>query len=167
MRLKGRIWRFGADVDTDIIIPARYLNTSDPQVLASHCMEGIDPNFPQKVKEGDIIVAGDNFGCGSSREHAPLAIKAVGVSCVVAESFARIFYRNAFNVGLPILECPQAVEEAEEGEVMEIDLDTGRVSNLTKGKEYQAHPIPPFMQELIRVGGLMRYVAKRLKEDGG
>ncbi|MBC7360466.1 MAG: 3-isopropylmalate dehydratase small subunit [Desulfacinum sp.] len=161
--LSGRVWVFGDDVDTDAIIPARYLNTSDPRELAAHCMEDADPAFPSKVQAGDVIVAGKNFGCGSSREHAPIAIKAAGVACVVAKSFARIFYRNAFNMGLPILECPQAAEEVKEGDRVEIDLRSGTIRNLSTGKTYQAQPIPPFMMELLDAGGLMAYVKKRVQ----
>ncbi|HEX15654.1 MAG TPA: 3-isopropylmalate dehydratase small subunit [Deltaproteobacteria bacterium] len=162
MKFRGRVWKFGDDVDTDIIIPARYLNTTDPQALAAHCMEGVDPAFSQKISPGDIVVAGRNFGCGSSREHAPLALKAAGVACVVAKSFARIFFRNAFNMGLPIVECPEAAEEAREGDELEVDLDEGLVRNLTLGRSYRARPVPAFMQELIRDGGLMGHIAKKL-----
>ncbi len=162
MKFRGRVWKFGDDVDTDIIIPARYLNTTDPQALAAHCMEGVDPAFSQKISPGDIVVAGRNFGCGSSREHAPLALKAAGVACVVAKSFARIFFRNAFNMGLPIVECPEAAEEAREGDELEVDLDEGLVRNLTLGRSYEARPVPAFMQELIRDGGLMGHIAKKL-----
>ena len=161
MRFRGRVWKFGADVDTDRIIPARYLNTSDPAELARHCMEDADPGFPQKVRPGDIILADKNFGCGSSREHAPIAIKAAGVSCVIARSFARIFYRNAFNMGLPIFECPEAYDGIEEGDEVEVDADSGVIRNLTRGTEFRAAPIPPFMQELIADGGLMAHIAKR------
>nr|WP_281247911.1 3-isopropylmalate dehydratase small subunit [Desulfacinum hydrothermale] len=161
--MSGRTWIFGDDVDTDAIIPARYLNTSDPKELAFHCMEDADPTFPSKVQPGDIIVAGKNFGCGSSREHAPIAIKGAGVACVVAKSFARIFYRNAFNMGLPILECPQAVEDVKEGDQLEIDLGSGTIQNLSTGQTYQAQPIPPFMMELLEAGGLMAYVKKRVQ----
>ncbi len=161
-RIEGRIWIFGDDVDTDAIIPARYLNTSDPEELARHCMEDADPEFPSKVRPGDVIVAGKNFGCGSSREHAPIAIKAAGVACVVAKSFARIFYRNAFNMGLPILECAEAVEEASPGDEFRIDLQSGAITNLTKKREYQAQPIPEFMMKLLEAGGLMAYVKKRV-----
>jgi 3-isopropylmalate/(R)-2-methylmalate dehydratase small subunit len=157
--LKGTIYKFGNDVNTDEIIPARYLNTSDPKELAAHVMEDADPQFPKKVKLGDIIVAGKNFGCGSSREHAPLAIKASGVTCVVAESFARIFYRNAFNIGLTIMECPAAAE-AQTGHTFSINTETGEITNLTLKKTYASKPIPPFMQELIAAGGLMEYVRK-------
>ncbi len=164
MKLKGRVWKFGKNIDTDAIIPARYLNTSDPQELAKHCMEDADPEFPSKVKEGDIIVADKNFGCGSSREHAPIAIKAAGVSCVIAPSFARIFYRNAFNMGLPIFECAEAPELINEGDEIEVDADTGEITNLTTGKKMKAQPIPPFMQELIRDGGLIAHILKKTNE---
>ncbi len=157
----GPVWIFGDDVDTDAIIPARYLNTSDPQELARHCMEDADPEFPGKVRSGDILVAGKNFGCGSSREHAPIAIKAAGVACVIAVNFARIFYRNAFNMGLPILECEEAVREARQGDTFSVCLETGEITNATRGKSYRAAPVPPFMIELLRSGGLMAYVKKR------
>jgi 3-isopropylmalate/(R)-2-methylmalate dehydratase small subunit len=158
--ITGRIHRFGDDVNTDEIIPARYLNTSDPKELAAHVMEDADPQFPSKARPGDIIVAGKNFGCGSSREHAPLAIKAAGLACVIAESFARIFYRNAFNIGVTIIECPAAVADAKTGHVLRLDTATGMVVNETLGREYESKPIPPFMQELIGAGGLMEYVRK-------
>jgi len=161
--ISGRVWRFGNDIDTDVIIPARYLNTSDPQGLAKHVMEGIDRDFPGKVKTGDIIVAGKNFGCGSSREHAPIAIKAIGIHAVVARSFARIFYRNAFNIGLPIFESPEASENIKESEEIEIDADNGIIKNLTTHKEYKVNPIPPFMQELIAAGGLVEWTKKKLR----
>lgn len=160
MIITGTIHKFGDDVNTDEIIPARYLNTSDAQELASHVMEDVDPQFPAKVKPGDIIVAGKNFGCGSSREHAPLAIKTAGVACVVAESFARIFYRNAFNIGLTIIECPAAAAEAQTGHELCIDTTAGEIKNLSLSRDYSAKPIPPFMQELIAAGGLMEYVKK-------
>ena len=163
MKVKGQVWRFGDDVDTDAIIPARYLNTIDPQELARHCMEDADATFAERVKPGDIIVAGKNFGCGSSREHAPLAIKAAGVACVIAAGFARIFYRNAFNIGLPILESPEAAQGCEQGDELEVDLDTGEIHNETRGLTFRAHPIPPFMQELIRDGGLVGHIARRIK----
>ncbi|NLU50756.1 MAG: 3-isopropylmalate dehydratase small subunit [Syntrophomonadaceae bacterium] len=163
MIFRGKVHKFGADIDTDAIIPARYLNTSDPRELARHCMEDADPAFPEKVVEGDIIVAGKNFGCGSSREHAPLAIQAAGVSCVVATSFARIFYRNAINIGLPILECEAAVEDARPGDELEIDLNGGNIRNLTLGKAYQATPFPGFMQEIMARGGLINYIKERMK----
>ena len=162
MVLKGRTWRFGDDIDTDVIIPARYLNTSDPKELAAHCMEDADPEFARQVRPGDIVVAGNNFGCGSSREHAPLAIKAAGISCVVAATFARIFYRNALNIGLPILECPAAAGEIKAGEELEINLEEGKIINTTTGKVYQAAPFPKFMRELIAAAGLIPYVRSRL-----
>lgn len=155
MKTQGTVFRYPNNVDTDVIIPARYLNTPDAKSLARHCMEDIDPSFPQKVQPGDIIVAGWNFGCGSSREHAPLAIKTCGTGCVIAKSFARIFYRNAINIGMPILECPQAAEEIQAGDQVEVDFDTGIVSNLTTGKKYQAAPFPPFIQNIIKKGGLL------------
>ena len=162
MKLKGKVFKYGDNVDTDVIIPARYLNSSDPENLAAHCMEDIDEDFADQVEEGDIIVGGKNFGSGSSREHAPLAIKYAGVSCVVAESFARIFYRNSINIGLPILECPEAVQETEAGDELEVDIDKGEVKNLRTGKTYQAAPFPPFMQEIIKDGGLIEHVKKEL-----
>lgn len=162
MNFQGTVHKFGNDVNTDEIIPARYLNTSDPKLLAAHVMEDADPKFPAQVKPGDILVAGRNFGCGSSREHAPLALKTAGVACVVAESFARIFYRNAFNIGLPILECPEAAAEVQAGEVLEIDAGAGTIRSRTTGRTYTASPIPPFMQELVAAGGLMEYVKNKL-----
>ncbi|AVX19925.1 3-isopropylmalate/(R)-2-methylmalate dehydratase small subunit [Carboxydocella sporoproducens DSM 16521] len=165
MKLRGRTWKFGHDIDTDAIIPARYLNTSEPAELAKHVMEDADPTFPGKVQAGDIIVAGKNFGCGSSREHAPIAIKAAGVSCVIAQSYARIFYRNAFNIGLPILESPEGAAAIEEGQEVEVDLNTGVITNLTTGATYQATPYPPFMQELIQAGGLINYTRRRLGKE--
>ncbi|AQS58026.1 3-isopropylmalate dehydratase small subunit [Desulforamulus ferrireducens] len=165
MKLQGKAWKFGHDVDTDLIIAARYLNSSDPAELARHCMEDADPTFAGKVQAGDMILAGKNFGCGSSREHAPIAIKAAGVSCVIAKSFARIFYRNAFNIGLPIFECPAAIDEVKEGETLEVDAATGSIKNLTTGKEYQAVPIPDFMRQIIDAGGLISYVQRRVKEN--
>jgi 3-isopropylmalate dehydratase small subunit len=161
MKLKGKAHKFGADIDTDAIIPARYLNTSDPAELANHCMEDADKDFMKKMKPGDIIVADKNFGCGSSREHAPIAIKAAGVSCVIARSYARIFYRNAFNMGLPIFESAEAVDGIVEGDEVEVDVDSGIIKNITKSEIYKAQAIPPFMQELINAGGLMKHVAKR------
>ena len=158
MKFKGKAWKFGKNIDTDLIIPARYLNTSDPDELAEHCMEDADPGFASNVESGDIIVADTNFGCGSSREHAPIAIKAAGVACVIAPSFARIFYRNAFNMGLPIFECPEAVSAFNQGDVVEIDADTGTITNTTRGVTVQAQPIPDFMQELIADGGLIPHV---------
>ncbi|NOY64640.1 MAG: 3-isopropylmalate dehydratase small subunit [Nitrospirae bacterium] len=163
MKIHGKTWKFGADIDTDAIIPARYLNTSDPKELALHVMEDADPEFPRKVKPGDIIVADKNFGCGSSREHAPIAIKAAGIQAVVAKSFARIFFRNAFNIGLPIFESPQAVDGISEGDEIEIDADSGTITNHTKKEVYQAKPIPPFMQELIKAGGLVEWTKKKIK----
>ncbi|MGK7346592.1 MAG: 3-isopropylmalate dehydratase small subunit [Candidatus Nitrospinota bacterium M3_3B_026] len=162
MKITGKSWKFGDNIDTDAIIPARYLNTIDPEELAKHVMEDADPEFPKKVGEGDIIVAGDNFGCGSSREHAPIAIKGAGVSLVIAKFFARIFYRNAFNMGLPILESAEAAEDIETGDELEVDIATGEIVNKTKGKTYKAVPIPPFMRELIDAGGLMEYTARQL-----
>jgi 3-isopropylmalate dehydratase small subunit len=162
MKIRGRVWTFGEDVDTDAIIPARYLNTSDPKELAAHVMEDADPGFAGKVKSGDIIVAGKNFGCGSSREHAPIAIKAAGIRAVVAKSFARIFYRNAFNIGLPIFESPGLSESAAEGDEIEIDAGGGIIKNITRGDEHRAEPIPPFMQELIAEGGLVEWTRKRI-----
>lgn len=164
-KLQGKVWRFGNDVDTDLIIPARYLNTSVPKELAEHCMEDADPAFTSKVGKGDLIVAGKNFGCGSSREHAPISIKAAGVSCVIAASFARIFYRNAINIGLPILESTEASKNIAEGDQLEVDLDTGKIANLTKNETYQATAFPPFMQELINTGGLIEYVKKRIEKS--
>ena len=158
MIYKGKTWKFGSNVDTDAIVAARYLNTWDPQELASHLMEDVDPQFREKIQPGDIIVAEDNYGCGSSREHAPIAIKYGGISCVVAKSFARIFYRNSFNMGLPIFECPEAVDGISKGDELEVDGQSGTIKNLTTGKTYQAQPIPPFMQQLIEAGGLMNYV---------
>ncbi|MGE5894396.1 MAG: 3-isopropylmalate dehydratase small subunit [bacterium] len=163
MILKGTSWKFGSNIDTDAIIPARYLTTSDPAELAKHVMEDADPAFPNKVKRGDIIVAGSNFGCGSSREHAPIAIKAAGIQAVIAPSFARIFYRNSFNIGLPIFESSEASIGIAEGDELEIDADTGIIRNLTKKEEYRAKPIPPFMQELIQAGGLIEWTRKRIK----
>lgn len=165
MKYTGKIYKFGADVDTDVIIPARYLNTFDPLELAKHCMEDADPTFPSKVKPGDIIVAGKNFGCGSSREHAPIAIKGAGVSCVVARSFARIFYRNSINIGLPILECEEAFDGMEEGDQIEVDLETGQITNLRSGISYQAQPFPPFMQEIMAQGGLINYVKEKARTE--
>lgn len=163
MIIEGKVWKFGDDVDTDAIIPARYLNTSDPAELAGHVMEDADREFPKKVSRGDILVAGKNFGCGSSREHAPIAIKAAGVGAVVAKSFARIFFRNAFNIGLPIFESPHVADSTEEGDVIEIDADRGLARNLTKGTEFPIKPVEGFMQELISAGGLIEWTKKRLK----
>ena len=163
MLLKGNAWRFGDDIDTDAIIPARYLNTSDPKELARHVMEDADREFPNKVKAGDIIVAGKNFGCGSSREHAPIAIKAAGMQAVVAKSFARIFYRNSFNIGLPIFESVDASEKIKEGDIVEIHADKGIIKNVSTGEQYNANPIPLFMQELIAAGGLIEWIKNKIK----
>jgi len=160
--LKGRAFKFGDDVNTDEIIPARYLNTSDPAELAKHVMEDADPDFPKKVQKGDFIVAGKNFGCGSSREHAPIALKAAGVSAVIAKSFARIFYRNAINIGLPIFECAEALEGIEEGDVIEVNPETGVIRNLTKGTEFKAAPIPEDIRKIREAGGLMEYAKQKL-----
>ncbi len=160
--LEGKAWRYGRDVDTDVIIPARYLTATDERELGSHCLEDLDAAFASKVEKGDIIVAEENFGSGSSREHAPLAIKGCGVSCVVASSFARIFYRNAINVGLPILECPEAVQGTKTGDRLRVDLGSGTIENLSTGKTYQAQPFPDFMREIIALGGLVDYVRRRL-----
>ena len=162
MKIKGKVWKFGKNIDTDVIIPARYLNTSDPAELAKHCMEDVDPDFSKKIKPGDIIVAEKNFGCGSSREHAPIALKAAGIGCVIAPSFARIFYRNAFNMGLPIFECDETASALGEGDEVEVDADTGEIRNLSTGDVFRAQPIPPFMQELISDGGLIPHVLKSL-----
>lgn len=155
MKTQGKTFKYPDNVDTDVIIPARYLNTPDPKELAQHCMEDIDRSFVAKVKPGDVIVAGWNFGCGSSREHAPLVIKTCGTGCVIAKSFARIFYRNAINIGLPILECEQAAEEIQPGDEVQVDFDTGIITDCTTGKSYQAQPFPPFIQNIIRCGGLL------------
>jgi len=162
MILHGRVWKFGNDVDTDVIIPVHHTSGTDVAEFGQHCMEGLDPLFSKKVHPGDIIVAGTNFGCGSSREPAPLAIKAAGISCVIAKSFARIFYRNAFNVGLPLIESRDAANSVEAGDELEVDLDAGKIRNLTRELAFEATAIPPFMQELIKDGGLMRHIAKRL-----
>lgn len=161
MEVKGKVFKYGNDVDTDVIIPARYLNDSSEEALRSHCMEDIDPDFVKNVQAGDLIVAEDNFGCGSSREHAPLAIKASGVSLVIANSFARIFYRNSINIGLPILECPEAVKEIKAGDIVEADLSLGVIKNLTTGKTFKAQPFPEFIQEIIADGGLLKHLAKK------
>ena len=160
MKFKGRIWKFGDNIDTDAIIPARYLNIWDPQGLAAHCMEDADPDFMKKMKKGDIIVGGENFGCGSSREHAPIAIKAAGIACVVAKSFARIFYRNAFNMGLPIFESADLWGKVESGSEIEVDADGGLIRIIGEAGSLPIQPIPPFMQELIADGGLMNHIAK-------
>ncbi len=163
MIFKGKVWTFGDDVDTDVIIPVQYTNATDPNEFGKHCMEGIDPEFPLKVNPGDILVAKRNFGCGSSREPAPLSIKAVGISCIIAKTFARIFYRNAFNVGLPVLECEDAPDQIEEGHEVEVNLDTGEIRDLSLSETFQAKPVPLFMQNLIRDGGLMNHLAKTLR----
>jgi 3-isopropylmalate/(R)-2-methylmalate dehydratase small subunit len=155
---KGQVFKYGDNVDTDVIIPARYLNSSDPAELATHCMEDIDKDFINQVHKGDIIVATKNFGCGSSREHAPIAIKAAGVSCVIAETFARIFYRNAINIGLPIVECPEAARDIDAGDEVEVNFDTGVITDVTKGTTYQGQPFPEFMQRIIAAEGLVNYI---------
>lgn len=157
----GSVFKYGDNVDTDVIIPARYLNSSDPKELATHCMEDIDAEFVKKVKTGDIIVANKNFGCGSSREHAPLAIKASGVSCVIAETFARIFYRNAINIGLPIIECKEAAQAIKAGDVVEVNFDSGVITDVTTGKSFQGQAFPPFMQKIIDCEGLVNYINKK------
>ena len=162
MSMPGTVWKYGDNVDTDVIIPARYLNVSTPEELALHCMEDIDPAFATGVARGDVIVAGENFGCGSSREHAPLAIKGAGISCVVAKSFARIFYRNAINVGLPILECPQAVDEAQAGDRLAIDLRAGTIRNERTGQTHHTSPLPDFIMGIVEAGGLVPYTKARL-----
>lgn len=158
---KGTVFKYGDNVDTDVIIPARYLNSSDPAELAAHCMEDIDKEFISKVNKGDIIVATKNFGCGSSREHAPIAIKAAGVSCVIAETFARIFYRNAINIGLPIIECPEAAQAIEAGDTVEVNFDTGVITDVTKGTEYKGQAFPEFMQKIIAAEGLVNYINQK------
>ena len=163
MKICGHVFKYGDNVDTDVIIPARYLNATKGEELAKHCMEDIDREFVNKVQPGDIIVAEKNFGCGSSREHAPLAIKCAGVSCVIAETFARIFYRNAINIGLPIIECPQAAQEIEAGDEVEVDFDSGMIYDRTKGTQYQGQAFPEFMQKLIAAGGLVSYTNSRKK----
>ena len=163
MILKGRVWKFGNNINTDAIIPARYLNTSDPKELAKHVMEDADNEFPAKVKKGDIIIAENNFGCGSSREHAPIAIKAAGIQAVIARSFARIFYRNAFNIGLPIFESVEASEKIKQGDEIEIDADRGIIKNVTRNDQYISKPIPSFMQELISAGGLIEWTKRKMK----
>lgn len=164
MKYTGNVLKYGDNVDTDVIIPARYLNTSDHKELASHCMEDIDKTFVSRVQQGDIITAGQNFGCGSSREHAPIAIKASGISLVIAKSFARIFYRNAINIGLAIVECPEAAENISDGDKVEADMDNGIIRNLTTGQEFKAAPFPDFVQKIIENGGLMESIAKGIIE---
>lgn len=161
MKARGIVHKYGDNVDTDVIIPARYLNSSDAKDLASHCMEDIDKEFVNKVKPGDIMVANKNFGCGSSREHAPLAIKTAGISCVIAETFARIFYRNAINIGLPILECPAAAKAIEAGQEVEVDFDSGIITNVTTGESYQGQAFPEFMQRIMKADGLMNYINEK------
>lgn len=161
--MQGKAIKYGDNIDTDVIIPARFLNTSDPKELAQHCMEDLDKEFKNKVKEGDILVVGENFGCGSSREHAPLAIKASGISCIIAKSFARIFYRNAINIGLPILESREAVDGIEEGDIVSVDVDNGIIRNVTKGTEFKAQPFPEFIKEIIKYGGLINYVREKVR----
>ena len=163
MKLKGKVHKFGSNINTDAIVPARYLNISEPNELAKHCMEDIDSEFLTKIKPGDIIVATTNFGCGSSREHAPLAIKACGISCVIAQSFARIFFRNAINIGLPLLECPEAVKETEAGDTLEVDLSRGEINNVSKHKRFMASSYPEFMMGIINAGGLVEYTKSSLQ----
>ena len=165
MKLRGKVHKFGVNIDTDVIIPARYLNVSEAEELAKHCMEDIDADFTTKVEPGDIIMATTNFGCGSSREHAPLAIKACGVSCVIAQSFARIFFRNAINIGLPLLECPEAVNETETGDILEVDLSSGKINNISKHKTFTANTYPAFMMGIINTGGLIPYTKSKLERD--
>ena len=166
MSINGRVWKYGDNVDTDAIIPARYLNTSSERELAAHCMEDLDPELVSKIAPGDLLVAGKNFGCGSSREHAPVAIKALGVSCVIAETFARIFFRNAINIGLPILESPEAARDAQTGHRLEVDLAEGIIRNLDLGREYRATAYPPFMLDLIAAGGLIEYTRRKIQAGG-
>lgn len=160
MKAEGKVIKYGNNVDTDVIIPARYLNTSDPVELASHCMEDLDKGFVKRVNKGDIMVAGRNFGCGSSREHAPIAIKVSGISCIIAETFARIFYRNAINIGLPIVECPEAAQDISEGDTVSVNFETGKIINITKNKVYVGVPFPEFMQEIMAADGLIGYIKK-------
>nr|WP_157198824.1 Isopropylmalate/citramalate isomerase small subunit [Methanocaldococcus infernus] len=161
LNIKGRVWKFGDNVDTDAILPARYLIYTEPEELAKYAMTGIDEEFPKKAKKGDIIVAGKNFGCGSSREHAPIGLKALGISAVIAESFARIFYRNAINIGLPLIECKDISKKVDEGDILEVNLKTGEIKNLTKGETYQGTKLPEFMMEILEAGGLMEYLVKK------
>ena len=165
MKASGKVFKYGDNVDTDVIIPARYLNSSDPKELALHCMEDIDPEFVNKVGKGDIIVANKNFGCGSSREHAPIAIKAAGVSCVIAETFARIFYRNAINIGLPIIECEEAARRIADGDEIEIDFDSGVIKDITNGESYKGQAFPEFMQKIIKAEGLINYINETLPDS--
>lgn len=161
--MEGMVFKYGDNVDTDVIIPARYLNISDRLELTSHCMEDIDQTFVSRVKAGDIMVAGKNFGCGSSREHAPLVIKLSGISCIIAESFARIFYRNAVNIGLPILECPEAARAIQNGDRVKVELDSGRITNITRNCTYKAESFPEFMQDIMKAGGLVNYVSRKVE----
>ena len=161
MSVKGKVFKYGANVDTDVIIPARYLNTADPAELAKHCMEDLDASFLERVKKDDVIVAGSNFGCGSSREHAPIAIKECGISCVIAPSFARIFYRNAINMGLAILECKEAAEEIQDNDEVSVDFSTGIITDITQGKTFTAKPFPPFIQKIMEADGLVGYIGKK------
>jgi len=163
MIIKGKIWKFKDNIDTDVIIPARHLNTSDPKELALHCMEDYDPEFVKKMERGDIVVAGNNFGCGSSREHAPIALKEAGISCIIAKSFARIFFRNAINIGLPIFESSEIFNESDQGDVLEIKTDSGRINNITNGKTYKINPLPDFIQKVIAHGGLKEYVKEEVR----
>lgn len=167
MNFRGKTHKYGADINTDVIIPARYLNLTDPRELAKHCMEDEDPEFVKRVRPGDILMATTNFGCGSSREHAPISIAAAGVSCVIAKSFARIFYRNAINLALPVVECPEAVDGSESGDELEVYLESGSIRNLTRGTSFQAKAFPEFMLELLQAGGLIEYTKKRLAEPAG
>ncbi len=161
MQAKGKVFKYGDNVDTDVIIPARYLAIADPRELAEHCMEDIDKDFVKKVQPGNIMVAGKNFGCGSSREHAPLVIKVSGISCVIAETFARIFYRNAINIGLPIIECPEAAKDIQDGDEVEVDFDSGIIYNCTNGRQYQGQAFPEFMQKIIKAEGLINYINQK------
>ena len=163
MIIKGKVWKFKDNIDTDVIIPARYLNTSDPKELALHCMEDYDSEFVKKMDQGDIIIAGKNFGCGSSREHAPIALKAAGVSCIIAQSFARIFFRNAVNIGLPIFESEEITDQCSEGDLIEVDTAKGMIKNLSKDKVYKTNSLPEFIQKIISVGGLKEYVKEEVK----
>lgn len=165
MKFNGTVIKYGRDIDTDVIIAARYLNTSDPKELAKHCMQDLDPTFVERVKPGDIMVAEENFGCGSSREHAPICIKAAGIDCVIAKSFARIFYRNAINTGLAILECPEAVDGISEGDTVSVDADAGTITDETTGQRWQAQPFPPFIKEIIEAGGLVARTKNKMKEE--
>nr|WP_300094943.1 3-isopropylmalate dehydratase small subunit [Sedimentibacter sp.] len=165
MIVQGKVFKYGNDIDTDVIIPARYLNVTDPKDLASHCMEDIDKNFISEVKDGDIVVALKNFGCGSSREHAPIAIKAAGISCVIAKSYARIFYRNAFNIGLPILECEEAADKIVAGDEVTVDFKNGTIKNITKNETYQAEPFPEFIEQIINADGLVNYVKNKIRSN--